>query len=123
MTVFAAIAVFISCLGLFGLAAFAAEQRTKEIGVRKALGADRRDILRLMLWEFSRPVLWGSLIAWPVGYFILRRWLDGFADRVDIGLWTFPAATVLALAIAWVTVVGHAILVARAEPVTALRYE
>jgi putative ABC transport system permease protein len=123
MAVFAAIAVFISCLGLFGLAAFAAEQRTKEIGVRKALGASRRDILRLMLWEFSRPVLWGSFIAWPVGYLTVRYWLDGFADRVDIGLWTFPAATALALGIALLTVVGHAFLVARAAPVTALRYE
>ncbi|MHB1206364.1 MAG: ABC transporter permease, partial [Rhodospirillaceae bacterium] len=123
VAVFAGIAVFISCLGLFGLAAFTAEQRTKEIGVRKALGASRRDILRLMLWEFTRPVLWGSLIAWPVGYLTVRHWLDGFADRVDIGLWTFPVATALAFAIALLTVVGHALLVARAEPVTALRYE
>ena len=120
---FAVVAVFISCLGLFGLAAFAAEQRTKEIGVRKALGADKADIVRLMLWEFCRPVLWGSCIAWPGGYFIMRRWLDGFADRIDIGLWMFPAATGLALAIAVVTVIGHALLVARAQPVTALRYE
>jgi putative ABC transport system permease protein len=121
--VFATVAVFIACLGLFGLAAFAAESRTKEIGVRKALGASKRDILGLMLWEFSRPVLWASLSSWPLAYFIMRQWLNGFADRVDIGVWTFPVATVLALAIAVLTVAGHALLVARAQPVTALRYE
>jgi putative ABC transport system permease protein len=120
---FAAVAVFIACLGLFGLAAFVAEQRTKEMGVRKALGASSNDILRLMLWEFSRPVIWASLVSWPVAYFAMRYWLDGFADRVDIGLWTFPAATVLALVIAVLTVGGHALLVARAAPVTSLRYE
>ena len=121
--VFAAVAVFISCLGLFGLAAFTAESRTNEIGVRKALGASPRDILQLMLWEFARPILWASLIAWPVAYLIMRRWLEGFADRVDIGLWAFPAASVLALAIAGFTILGHAIVVSRAEPVAALRYE
>ncbi|MHB1206363.1 MAG: ABC transporter permease [Rhodospirillaceae bacterium] len=123
MEVFAAVAVFVACLGLFGLAAFAAESRTKEIGVRKALGASRADILRLMLWEFSKPVLWASLIAWPLAYYIMKRWLEGFADRVDMGLWTFPAASALTLAIAMLTVAGHALLVARTRPVTALRYE
>ena len=123
MATFATIAAFISCLGLFGLAAFAVETRTKEIGLRKALGASRMDILKLMLWEFGRPVLWGSLIAWPAAYFIMGRWLEGFADRVDIGLWTFPIASLLALSIAAATVVGHALLVVRAQPVTALRYE
>ncbi|MCA0201642.1 MAG: ABC transporter permease [Proteobacteria bacterium] len=120
---FAALAVFISCLGLFGLAAFAAEQRTKEIGVRKSMGASGADIVRLMLWDFSKPVLWGSLIAWPAGYLIMRRWLDNFADRIDIEFWMFPTASALALLIALLTVVGHALLVARAEPVKALRYE
>lgn len=120
---FAVVAVFISCLGLIGLAAATAAARTKEIGVRKALGAGKIDILRLMLWEFSRPVLWSSLAAWPVAYLIMRRWLEDFADRVDIGWWTFPLATALALAIAALTVLGQVLLVARAQPVTALRYE
>jgi len=120
---FAGVAVFVACLGLFGLAASEAVQRTKEIGVRKALGASKVDILGLMLWQFSRPVLWASLVAWPVAYFIMNRWLESFADRVDIGLWTFPAASALTLLIAIATVAGHAILVARAQPVTALRYE
>ena len=123
MAGFAAVAIFIACLGLFGLATSAAESRTKEIGVRKALGASRADILRLMLWEFNKPVLWASLIAWPVAYFIMRRWLEGFAVRVDVGLWTFPAATLLTVVIAVLTVAGHALLVARSQPVKALRYE
>ena len=76
-----------------------------------------------MLWDFSKPVLWGSLAAWPIAYVIMRRWLENFADRIDIGLWMFPAASAAALLIALVTVVGHALLVARAQPVKALRYE
>jgi putative ABC transport system permease protein len=123
MAAFAGVAVFIACLGLFGLATFAAESRTKEIGVRKALGASRADVLRLVLWEFNKPVLWASLIAWPVAYFIMRRWLEGFAERVDVGLWMFPLASAIALMFAILTVSGHALLVARAQPVTALRYE
>jgi putative ABC transport system permease protein len=123
MAAFAAVAVFVACLGLFGLATFAAESRTKEIGVRKALGASRADILRLMLWEFNKPVLWASLIAWPVAYFIMRRWLEGFAVRVDMGLELFPMATALVFVIAVLTVAGHALLVARSQPVKALRYE
>jgi len=123
IAVFASIAVFIAALGLYGLASFAAEQRAKEIGVRKALGARTTDILRLLLWEFAKPVLWASLMAWPAAYLITQRWLEGFSDRVDIGLWAFPAASSLALLIALVTVVSHAFLVARTQPVTALRYE
>ena len=120
---FAVIAILISCLGLFGLALFTAEQRTKEIGIRKSMGATRTDILRLMLWQFARPVLWANLIAWPVAYFAVRRWLDGFAYRIELEPWMFLAASGLALAIALLTVIGHALLVARAHPVSALRYE
>jgi putative ABC transport system permease protein len=123
MAASAAVAVFVACLGLLGLAAFAAESRTKEIGVRKALGASRADVLRLVLWEFNKPVLWASLIAWPIAYVIMRRWLEGFAERVDVGLWMFPLASAVALAIAILTVAGHALLVARTRPGAALRYE
>lgn len=121
--VFAGVAVFISCLGLFGLAAFAAETRTKEIGVRKALGAGRSEIVRLMLWDFAKPVMGGSLMAWPAAYFISRRWLESFPVRVDVAPWTFIAVSALALIIAVITVAGHALTVAHAEPVSALRYE
>lgn len=118
----AGIAVFIACLGLFGLAAFTAERRTKEIGVRKALGASRTDIVRLLLWQFTRPVLWANLIAWPVGWYAMHRWLERFAYRTDIELWMLLGASTLAVVIALATVATHAIVVARARPVTALRY-
>jgi putative ABC transport system permease protein len=120
---FAGIAVFIAGLGLFGLSAFTAESRTKEIGIRKALGAGPANILGLLLWEFSKPVLWANVIAWPVGYLVMRRWLEGFAYHISLEPWTFLGASALALVIAVVTVTGHALLVARAEPVAALRYE
>jgi len=119
----ASIAVFIACLGLFGLAAFTAETRTKEIGVRKAMGARTADILRLMIWQFTKPVLWANVIAWPAGYFVMRRWLEGFAYHIDLSVWMFVGASALALGIAVLTVAGHAFLVARAQPVAALRYE
>jgi putative ABC transport system permease protein len=119
----AAIAVFIACLGLFGLAAFTAERRTKEIGVRKALGASRTDIVRMLLWQFTQPVLWANLLAWPVGWYVMHRWLERFAYRTDIELWMLLGASALAVVIALATVATHAIVVARARPVTALRYE
>jgi putative ABC transport system permease protein len=122
-TAFSGIAVFISCLGLFGLSAFAAETRTKEIGIRKSMGATRRDILRLLLWQFAKPVLLGNVIAWPIAYYFMRRWLQGFAYHIDLAPWMFLAASGLALAIALATVIGHALLVARSRPATALRYE
>ena len=78
------LAVMLAALGLFGLAAFTAERRTKEIGIRKSMGATRTDILRLLLWQFARPVLWANLIAWPAAYFAMRRWLDGFAYRIEL---------------------------------------
>ena len=80
---FAILAVIIGCLGLFGLAAFTAERRTKEIGIRKVLGARTRDIVRLLVWQFSRPVLIANVLAWPVAWWLMRDWLNTFdaADR------------------------------------------
>ncbi len=123
ITLGAGLAGVIAALGLFGLSAHSAEQRTKEIGIRKAMGASSTDIARLMLRDFSRPVLWANLIAWPAAYLIMRRWLEGFAHRVDMRPWVFLTATAIALMIAMATVIGHALLVARAKPVEALRYE
>jgi putative ABC transport system permease protein len=121
--VFAAVAVVLACLGLLGLAASIAERRTREIGIRKALGADTGNIIRLLLRQFAKPVLWANLIAWPVTAYAMHRWLQGFAYHVDLAVWLFPAAAALTLLIALVTIGTHAILVARTNPVAALRYE
>lgn len=120
---FAFLSVIVGCLGLFGLAAFTAERRTKEIGIRKVLGARTRDIVRLLVWQFSRPVIVANLVAWPVAWWLMRDWLNSFDDRITLGLLPFVAAGGLALLIAVVTVAGHAVRVARANPIHALRYE
>ena len=120
---FAILAVIIGCLGLFGLAAFTAERRTKEIGIRKVLGARTRDIVRLLVWQFSRPVIAAHLIAWPIAWWLMRDWLNKFDDRITLGPTPFLLAAFVALAIAVVTVVGHAMKVARSNPIHALRYE
>jgi putative ABC transport system permease protein len=120
---FALLAIVIGCLGLFGLAAFTAERRTKEIGIRKVLGARTQDIVRLLVWQFSKPVVIANLIAWPVAWWAMRDWLNGFDTRVDLNPGLFVAAGALAMAIAAVTIVGHALKVARSNPVVALRYE
>jgi putative ABC transport system permease protein len=122
-SIFSAVAVVIAALGLLGLAVFTAERRTREIGLRKAMGASRWDILRFMGWQFARPVLWANLIGWPLAYLCMRRWLEGFAYHIDLSLIVFVAASALALVIALITVSGHALLVARTSPVEALRYE
>jgi putative ABC transport system permease protein len=119
----AGVALVIAALGLFGLSAHAAEQRTKEIGVRKAMGASAADIVRLLLWQFNQPVLWANLIAWPVAWWAMSRWLTGFAYHVDLPPWLFLASGGAALLIACATVLAHALMVGRASPVTALRYE
>jgi len=120
---FVGIAIFIACLGLFGLAAFTAERRTREIGIRKTFGARTRDIVRLLLWQFSIPVLIANVVAWPIAYYYLDHWLEGFAYRVTLNPFYFGVVSVVALLIAWVTVFTHALRVARANPIRALRYE
>jgi putative ABC transport system permease protein len=120
---FALLAIVVACLGLFGLAAFTAERRTKEIGIRKVLGARTRDIVRLLAWQFSKPVIVANLIAWPVAWWVMRQWLDQFDARIDLGPTPFLLAGLLALAIAIGTIAGHAFKVARANPIHALRYE
>lgn len=125
---FAVFAVLIACLGLFGLASFSAGRRTKEIGMRKVLGASVLDIVRLLVWQFSRPVLIANLIAWPVSFYVMQRWLRGFRYHLDLTsprylLTIFGGAAVLAIGIAWITTAGHAYRVARANPGRALRVE
>lgn len=119
----AVIALSIASLGLFALSAYTTERRTKEIGVRKAMGASASDILRLLLWRFSRPVLIANLVAWPIAWLAMNWWLQNFTYRVDVAPWTFIAAGAGALLIAWGAVFAHALRVARAKPVNALRYE
>jgi putative ABC transport system permease protein len=120
---FALVAVTVACLGLFGLAAFTAERRTKEIGIRKAMGASTADIVTLLIWEFARPVLMANVIAWPLAYIVMRHWLDGFAYRIALDPMIFVGAGLAALVTACGITLFHAIQVARSRPVLALRYE
>jgi putative ABC transport system permease protein len=121
--VFVAIAILIACLGLFGLAALIAGRRTREIGIRKVLGARNRDVILLLLWQFSVPVLLANTIAWPIAWYYLQGWLESFAYRITLNPLTFAGVGLAALVIAWATVFSHAWRVARASPVKALRYE
>ena len=122
-TVMAMIAVVLACLGLIGLSAAATDRRTKEIGIRKALGAGDRDIVWLLVWQFAKPVIWAALIAWPISAAIVMEWLNGYAYHVKLTALPFIGATVVALALAVVTVSVHSFSVARVKPVAALRYE
>jgi putative ABC transport system permease protein len=120
---FTFLAIFVACLGLFGLASFTAEQRTKEIGIRKALGASVSGIILLLSKQFTKWVLVANIIAWPVAYVAMNHWLQNFAYRINIGLGIFILAAILALLIAMLTVGYQAIKAARANPVDSLRYE
>jgi putative ABC transport system permease protein len=117
------VAVLLACLGLVGLAAATLQRRIREIGIRKALGADTAQIITLLLWQLSRPVLWASLLAWPVSAYLMNRWLQGFASHVTLAPWLFPAATAVALVLALSTIGTQCYLAARARPTATLRYE
>ena len=125
IAVFSLLAIVIASLGLYGLAAFSAERRTREIGIRKVLGARVRDIVSLLVWQFSLPVVMANVIAWPVAWYLMNGWLQGFHDLIGDGfiLMVSVLAGGVSLLVAWLTVSGRAIAVARANPVTALRYE
>ena len=118
---FVGIAIFIACLGLFGLAAFTSERRTREIGLRKVFGAATGDIIWMLLRQFSMPVLIANAIAWPVAWYYLHGWLQGFAYRIPLSPIYFVGAGATALVIAWGTVFAHAHRVAGANPIHALR--
>jgi putative ABC transport system permease protein len=123
ITLGAAVAGVIGCLGLYGLAAFSSERRTREIGVRKVLGASSGDVFRLLIGQFLRPVVIANLIAWPLAFVLMREWLNGFTQRIELTPVYFLTATTLALLVALLTVAGQAFRVARADPGVALRYE
>ena len=120
---FAFLAIFISCLGLFGLATFAAAQRTREISVRKVLGASVPNILALLSGNFLKPVVIALLVACPVAWYVMNKWLEDFAYRIDISWWIFAVAGIAALLIAMLTVSFQAIKAAIANPVKSLRTE
>jgi putative ABC transport system permease protein len=120
---FAGLAIIISCLGLFGLAAFTAERRRKEIGIRKVLGSSEFGVIHLLTNDFTKIVLASMLISLPISYFITRHWLDSFAYRIDLSPWYFVGAGLITLLIAWITVGMQAIKAATANPVESLRYE
>ena len=120
-TMFACIAIFIACLGLFGLSAFAITQRVKEIGVRKVLGANVSSIVRLLSKDFLKLVIVASLLAFPVAWYAMRNWLKDFAYRIDIQWWVFVLAAIAAMLVALTTVSFQAIRAATANPVKSLR--
>ena len=120
---FSALAIFIACMGLYGLASFATQRRTKEIGIRKVLGASVLDIVVLISAEFSRQVLVANIIAWPIAWFVMSQWLENFVYRIDISVIPFLVSTVIAFVIAWLTVGGLAAMAARSRPIDALRSE
>ncbi|MEJ2613746.1 MAG: hypothetical protein P8Z35_02215 [Ignavibacteriaceae bacterium] len=122
-TTFAVLAIFIACLGLLGLAAFITEQRTKEIGIRKVLGASIPSLLFMLSKEFLKWVLIANIIAWPVAYYVMNNWLKDFAYRININLWVFLLSGIIALVIALLTVSSHAIKAATSNPIKSLRYE
>jgi putative ABC transport system permease protein len=122
-SIFTAMAIFVGCMGLFGLATFTAEQRTKEIGIRKVLGASVIGILAMLSKTFLKPVLIASLIAFPVAWWAMNKWLEDFPYRVTIGWWVLPAAAIAALLIALITVSFQTIKAALANPVKSLRTE
>ena len=120
---FSALAIFLSCLGLFGLASFTAERRTKEIGIRKVLGASAPGIFMLLSRGLSKWVLLANIIAWPVAYYFMNKWLQNFAYRVGLSVWVFLLSGLTAFGIALLTVSFQSIKAATANPVDSLRYE
>jgi putative ABC transport system permease protein len=122
-SVFALLGLFVACLGLLGLASFAAEQRTKEIGIRRVLGASVSGIVLMLSREFTKWIVIANAIAWPIAYFVMSRWLQNFAYRTTMGLWIFILSALLALFFALTTVSFQAIKSATAYPADSLRYE
>jgi putative ABC transport system permease protein len=120
---FSLLSIVISCLGLFGLGAYMAEQKTKEIGIRKVLGASIAGVVTITAKEFIRCIAIANLIAWPLAYFVMTKWLQDFAYKISIGPLIFIFATVLTLFVAFVTVSHHSIKAALANPIDSLRYE
>jgi putative ABC transport system permease protein len=120
---FSGFAVFVSCLGLFGMASFASERRTKEIGIRKVLGAPTGKIVALLTYQFSKPVLAANLVAWPIAWYFAHTWLQGFVYKIDLGLSFFIGAGLTAFVVASATIAILAVKAASSNPISALRHE
>jgi putative ABC transport system permease protein len=122
---FSVLAVLIGCMGLYGLAALVVQQRTREIGLRKVMGASVFRIINLLLWQFSKPVLASNLIAWPVSFYLMQSWLNKFPDRIDSSLLIVIClfTGLMAVFISWATVSSHALRVAYASPIHALKHQ
>jgi putative ABC transport system permease protein len=123
LSVFSGLAIFIACLGLFGLASFTAAKRIKEIGVRKVLGSSTRNIVMLLSKDLLNPVLLATIIAIPVGYYAMNNWLQNFAYRTTLHWWIFAIAAFITIAIALLTVCFRAVKAALANPAESLRTE
>jgi putative ABC transport system permease protein len=120
---FAGLAVLIACLGLLGLAAFAAEQKTKEIGIRKVLGASTSGVIALLSRDFMKWVAVANVVAWPIGYFAMRSWLSHFAYRIDLTVPMFLGAALAAFLIAGAVISVQTYRAAAANPADSMRYE
>ena len=123
LSIFAGLAIFIACLGLFGLAMFTATKRTKEIGVRKVLGSTVQNIVLLLSKDLLKPVLLATIIAIPIGFYIMNSWLQNFAYRTPLYWWIFILPAAITIAIALITVSFQAIKAALVNPVKSLRTE
>jgi len=120
---FSFVAIFLACLGLFGLSLFTAERRTKEIGVRKTLGATIWDIVLLLGSDFTKLVLLALILAFPVSYLIMNSWLSDYAYRIEISWWLFAIGAVFVLGVSWLTVSWHSVRAATQNPVESLKSE
>jgi putative ABC transport system permease protein len=122
-TIFTMLAILVACLGLFGLAAYTSEQRTKEIGIRKAMGASTSNVVGMLTKEFTKLVLISFLLSIPIAWYFMNQWLKAFAYKTSMGIWPFLAAGLTAVVIAWLTVSYQSFRAARANPVESLRNE
>ena len=122
-TSFSLLAVLIACLGLFGMAAFTTEQRTKEIGIRKVMGASAAKLMATLNWDMGKYILIANILAWPLAYLAARQWLRNFAYRTSVPLWIFGAAAAVVIVIGFLTTSYHSVRAAWSDPVKSLRYE
>jgi len=121
--VFAGLAIVIASLGLYGMSSFTIEQRSKEIGMRKVLGASITNIVRHFVWQTSKPIVWANLVAWPVAWWFMSDWLNHFTYRIELTAWPFLIAAGLAMLIGGGSVIGQVWMAARAKPINSLRFE